>query len=375
MALDRIKLKLAEDSPLGRAGQMIELPVGRQSSIVLVNGERINLALQPQDVHDPTEMPTYLAGYMPFEFRADEASPPVLVDNDQDKARNFSSDDTFRRVDVKASLTGAIPEVDPSSSLIEYKVVDRLIGSFIPRATEMQTGNNYRPRQTAAKKCKRLIQLDRECDVWSMLTLSTNWTPANVIALTDGYQWGNLTGSGYGNNSDPVFDIQTMYSKSAQPINAYWLNYNTACAMLRHPNVRNSMRSMLGDGAADQAIQRIAGANYASTTIDYQIPGLGTFKVAAAKVKNEVTGALDYIVADGAVVGVTTPPGVPQDGEEMATTYSFRRRGPSGVGFETREFFVDARGSLGGTMVVASMADIAVLTGSNCGGLITGALR
>lgn len=373
---DLIKVKLAERCALGSEGDVMELPIsGRRSNVRLASGEIVTMALQPQDVHDPTELPTYLAGYKPFEFRADEASPPILVDNDQDKLRNFASDDAFRRVDVKASLTGAIPEVDPSSSLITYKVVERLVGSFIPRATELQTGNNYRPRQVAARKDKRVIQLDRECDVWSMLTTTGNWTAGNVVALTSGYQWGNLSSSGYGANSDPVYDIQTMYAASAQPISHYWLNYNTACAMLRHPNVRNMMRQNIGDGAADAALLRVSGADYSAGSIDFAIPGLGQFKIAAAKVKNESTLALDYILPNGYVVAVTVPPGVPQDGEEIATTYTPRRRGPSGVGFETREFFVDARGALGGTMVVASMADIAIVTGSNCGGLLTGALQ
>lgn len=369
-----VQLKLAEDSILGREGQVIEFPVRRGGRIQLATGEIVTMALQPQDVHDPTELPTYLAGYMPFEFRADEVSPVILTDNDQDKYRNFASDDAFRRVDVKASLTGAIPEVDPASALNTYKVVERLIGSFIPRATELQTGNNYRPRQVAARKCKRVIQLDRECDVFSLMTTTGNWTAGNIVALTSGYQWGNLTSSGYGNNSDPVFDIQYLYNVSAQPISHFWLNFKTACALLRHPNVRNMMRQQLGDGAADAAIQKIAEHDYSRGNLDFSIPGLGRFMISAAKVKNESTLALDYIMPDGYVIGVTRPPGVPTDGEEIATTYTFRRRGPSGVGFETREFFVDARGALGGTMVVASMADIAVVTGSNCGGIITGAL-
>ena len=61
-------------------------------------GERVTLALQPSDVHDRTELPTYLAGYRPGQFRADEASKIILVDNDQGKRRDFSSDDAFRAV-------------------------------------------------------------------------------------------------------------------------------------------------------------------------------------------------------------------------------------------------------------------------------------
>jgi hypothetical protein len=39
------------------------------------------------------------------------------------------------------------------------------------------------------------------------------------------------------------------------------------------------------------------------------------------------------------------------------------------VGFGSREFRVEDCGN-GGTMVVASMADIAIMAGSNCGGLL-----
>ena len=84
-------------------------------------------------------------------------------------------------------------------------------------------------------------------------------------------------------------------------------------------------------------------------------------------------GVLGAILGSSFVVATHSPPGIPEDGEEIATTYSFRRRGPSGVGFETREFFIENRGPLGGTMVVTSMADIAKMTSTIVGGLITGA--
>jgi hypothetical protein len=361
---ERIELTLAEDCHLGRAGQR-----------VTVAGNYIQAALQPGDVHDPTEMPNYLAGYRPFDFRADEASPPVLVDKDQDKFRNFASDDTFRRVDVKTSIQGAIPEVDPSSSLSQYKVVERLLGAFIPTQTESQANANYRPRQVAAAKIARKVKLDRELDVWGFLATTGNWTANNVFALGGGFQWGNLTTTGQGVNSDPIFDLQNLIVQSAQYVSANWFNPKTAFAFLRHPNVRTHMRQLLGDGAVSDTLNQIRSAGTNGQSVDFVIPGLPPFKVCASKVKNETTGNLDYILPDGDLIAATVPPGVPQDGEEIATTYTFRRRGPSGVGFEAREFFLDARGSQGGTMVVCSMADIAVMTGSNCGGIITGVLQ
>ena len=72
-------------------------------------------------------------------------------------------------------------------------------------------------------------------------------------------------------------------------------------------------------------------------------------------------------------IGVTVPGGgIPSDGEEIATTYTFRRKGISGTGLDVREFEVENRGPLGGTMIVVTVADIPIITGNNAGGLITG---
>jgi hypothetical protein len=68
------------------------------------------------------------------------------------------------------------------------------------------------------------------------------------------------------------------------------------------------------------------------------------------------------------------PIGEPVDGESIATFKTFRRRGPAGVGYTVREYFVNDRGPEGGTMVVVSMADISMVTANNAGGIITGAV-
>jgi hypothetical protein len=323
-------IKLAETSALGQAGQ------------------RVTLQLQPQDVHDPTELPTYLAGYREFMYRADMMSTPILVDNDQDKYRTFDSDDAFRRVDVKGSISGAVPEVDPKSALRQYKVIDRYVGSFVPRVTELATGNNYRPRMAAARRARRAIELDRELDVAELIC-----SPA---------------------------DIQLAIEKSAQIVTSIWLNQRVAFALLRSPSVRDQMRQMLGDGPANAQVQNIQNAGMNGVTGDFTIPGLPPFRVSASKVKAVGSSALDYIFRNpdltaaleyDVAVLMHEPPGVPTDGEDISSTYTFRRRGPSGTGFEAREFFVDGRGSLGGTMIVVSQADQAVMTGNNVGGIIT----
>ena len=328
-----------------------------------VAGERVTLALQPQDVHDPTELPQYLAGYKPFQYRADEASAPILVDNDEDKYRTFDSDDAFRRVDVKGSTQGAVPEVDPKSALRTYKVRERYIGSFIPKQTESQTGNNYMPIMAATRRCSRAIQLDRELDVWNLLGTDTNWDASVRTAVAGGSEWNVAAG-------DPILDVETAVEKSAQPVSAIWMNQRVAHTFLRNENVRDQMRQFFGDSAVTQIGNAVAQAGREGFNSDFAIPGLPPFKVVASKVKNETTSLLDYTLADVAVL-VTTTAGVPDDGEEIASSYTYRRRGPSGTGFEVRQFQVEGRGPLGGTMVVVSQADIELITADNAGGIIT----
>jgi hypothetical protein len=341
-------VKLCEDSPLGRKGQMVAL------------------SLSPDDVHTAEEMSSYLAGYHPLGFRADEASKPILVDHDTDQYRTFSSNDAFRQVNVKASREQPPPEVDPVSSLATYNVVDRFLGSFVNDITDQNATKLFRPMQQAMKRVKWALQLDREVDVWTLLSTLANWATANRTTLAAGFQWNG------GASADPILDVQTRIEASIQPVTGIYFNQRVAFAFLRHPSVRDHMRQMLGDNAAEGAVRGVADAG--SRNVDFVIPGLPPFHVVAGKVLNETTSAHDYILPDDVVL-CSAPPGIPTDGEEIATSYTFRRRGDQGVGFDTRQFRVENRGPKGGTMVVTSMADIAVMTANNVGGLIKDAYQ
>jgi len=343
---EQYTIKLASDVP----------GVGRE-------GERVTLALMPSDVHDPTEIPTYLAGYKPFQYRGDEASKVVLVDNDSDKVRTFNSDDAFRAVPVKGSDSGAIPEVDPKSTLATYKVVNRFIGSFIPKQTESQ-GGNYNPLMVASRRCRRALDLDREIDVWTLLGTAGSWDASVRTALGANYNWNG------GTSSNPIIALQNAIEKSWQQVTEIWMNQQLAHAFLRHAEVRLHMREMLGDNAVNAAIGQVNQAG--NMSVDFVIPGLPPIRVVASKVKNETTSAADYVLSSATCILLTTPPGIPSDGEEIASTYTFRRRGPSGTGFEAREVEIADRGPLGGTLVVVSQADHILMTGNKCGGIITG---
>ncbi len=329
-------------------------------------GDRVSLALTPSDVHDPAELPEYLAGYRPFGYRANEASPMIAVTKDEDKFRSFDSDDAFRLVKVKGSTQGAVPEVDPKSKLESYKVVERYIGSFIPKQTQDQTGpTSYEPVMAAGERCMRAVELDREVDVFTLLGTSGNWAAAQITPAT-GTGWSDLV------NGDPILDIQTAVTASDQPVSAIWLNQDAAFRFLRHPLVRDHMRQFFGDSAREGIAQAVANAGATGAQGDFFIPGLPPFKVVASKVKNETTGLLDYVLLGTVCVLVTVPPGVPTSGEDIATTYTFRRQGDNGTGIDVRQFTLENRGPKGGTMIVVSVADIPILTANNAGGIITG---
>ncbi len=340
--MEKITLKLENDAPgIGRAGQVV------------------TLELKPSDVHDPTELPSYLAGYSLPDMRADEASPVVLVEKDSDKYRTFDQDDAFTPVNVKGALNGQIPEIDTKSALATYKVVDRFVGSFIPVRTQMQA--SYDARMAAARRIRRILDLDREIDVWTLLGTTTSWAAAQRLALGAGQNWNG------GANSDPIKDLNAACEAAAQPVNGIWMNEQLSNAFLRHPKVIDYFKSRSGDAAAMQQVAQVQD----DESVDYKLPGLPPIHVLRLKYKPAAT--LDYILASQYVVLVHNQPGVPADGETISASKTFRVRGPSNVGFEAREFFVQDRGPNGGTMLVASMADLAVMTGNNCGGIISGA--
>jgi len=341
---EELTLKLANDTPWGK------------------EGETVKLSLTPADVHDPTEMPNYLAGYRPFPFRADDASPEVLVDRDEEYYRTFNSDDAFRRVTVKGSIEGSHPEVDPKSALVKYNVVDRFVGCFVNEITR-QNATAYEPRQAGLRRAKNAIMLDRELDVWGLLTTLASFDTANRVTLTAGQEWNG------GASSNPIENLKDRIIASAQPVTDIWMNFQVAMDFLMHPLVKDYLKAFHGDGASSAIGARMEQGDAVKS---FKLFALPPIHVVESKVKNETSLALDYVLGNDVVL-TSQPPGVPIDGETICTTKTFRRRGNAQNGWDTREYRVENRGPKGGVMIVCSMADIAVITSNRCGGLIKSA--
>ena len=340
----RMEVELAENSPLGKAGQ------------------RVTLSLTPTDVQITTEIPTYLAGYRPGGFRAEQASPEALVDKSVGSYRSFNSDDAFVPSVVKGSLQGAITEVDPNSSTANFAVVERYIGSFMPTQTMAEA--TYDLRATAGRKCRNKLDLDLEIDVLGsggLLCTASNWNAEVRTAIAGGSEW-DVSGN-------PIEDLQIADEKSYQQVTDIWMNKHVGNAFLRHEEVKSHMRQMLGDSQADRSAQSINRAGV-DVDIDLVIPGLPVIHICAAKKKSGPGGTMGYIMPN-VVVLTSRFPGIPTTGQEIQTCLTFRRRGDAGVGWETREFFIDGRGPKGGTMLVTYVGDVPVMTSNVSGGIIT----
>lgn len=330
-------------------------------------GDVVQLALYPVDVSIAEEMDTLLLGYSQYGYRADEACPIHLVEKDTGKFRVFDENDAFQVVNVAAGIQSDINEVDPNTRLDDYQVKDRALGAFVPTRTEANA--SYDVRAAAARRIRRALDLDREIRIFGsggLLSTATNFAANNRAAISAGAEWNDAE------NSDPILDIQERIEASAQPITGIYLNPQATHAFLRADRVRSHMRQMLGDSAPVDATIKAAAAQQ---LMDFVIPGLPPFHVVPAKMKNETSGLLDFILTDNVIL-VGNPGGTTvTSGEEIMTAMTFRVKGPSGTGYTTREFELPKRGLEGGMMMISGHGEDTKVIASNVGGIITNVIQ
>lgn len=329
----------------------------------------LELVMSPSDVRISEEISTYLGGYSNWEFRADEMSPVVPIDADTFKYRQMTKANTFRRVDVKRGIHDAVPLIDIASSVVEASVQYRAVDFMLNAITEEQNGLSRSPlniRAAGARRCQRVILMDREYDVISFLTTSTNFASAQRTALAAGYEWNG------GANSDPIRDLQYAHAVTSSPINHHWLNLKTAQYMWNHASFRDYMQTHLGQVGARELLSD-ARAGVTNRKKDFTMPLFGEFHIVEAKQENVTTGVLESMFPDGTIV-MTGDMGNSTTGDDIATTKTFRKRG-TGFGYETREFDLPVAGLKGSRVMALIQADKLVSTANDVGHIITGAVQ
>lgn len=326
-------------------------PRGGKVEAIGPGGRRYELTLTPSDVHTSSDLTEFLAGYKPFGFRADDVSPVVFVDKPIFYHRIFGSDDAFLHVETRGSLTSPPKLIDPSSTATQAKTEVYNVGSMVPVQTE-DAADNYSPKQQAGKRCMNAILLDREVIVMALIGLNTSWASAVRYTLGGTENWDG------GVDADPLAEVQAAVRGSMQQATQIIMNQKVNDYFLASDTIKDHMRQMLGD----------KGLNFNSMT-DYQIPGLPPVKVVTSQYRSASGGALSYTLGNHCVV-MSTPPGIPTDGEEVAASYTFRERGDDGNGINVREWFVEGAGVKGAYMINVTMAEKSVITGNACGGHI-----
>lgn len=326
-------------------------------------GQQILLALVPTDVHIQEEISTYLGGYAPAEFRADEAVPIVGTDFLTDKYRIFGTNNAFKMVNVLASTQSDINEVDPETQLAQYSCVDRAIGGFVPTVTQHTARKAFDPMQALARRIRWALGLEREVRVFGgttgVLTNTANWNANNVTTITGGSEWDT-------SNGNPILNMQDAEENSVMAITDWFMPTPVFNAFLRNANVRDHMRQMLGDNAPS--------ADVAQRQRDIVIPGLAPIHKVEGKVLNESTGAIEFIMTDRCV-GIHKPAGGGQvNPEDIQTAVTWRFNGPAGTGFITRQFEKPGRGLHAGQMMVSGYSEEVAFVANNVGALIVNCL-
>lgn len=335
-----------------------------------MKGQVVKLTLYPSEVNAGTSLilDTLIVGFKQPGFRGQEACPEFLVDVDTGSYQVYGLSNTFRAVNVLSSIQAAIPEVDADRSLATYYLLERALGGFVPAVTQWNADNtpgSLDPKAAVSKRIKAALDLDYELRVWALLTNLSNWNANNRATLGAGSEWTNVNGT-------PITDLNARLNASAQQVTDIWFNPLVCQAFLAHAQVKDYIKYIKGDTPTPSEIVQ---AQQNQTNLDFTIAGYPPFRVVASKVLNETTGALDYIMPDTTVL-TSNPAGAGSSGDEIMSCKTFRRRGPSGTGYQVIERPIQQgeRGFHGGTFLAAGNADQVQMISGVVGGAIANCL-
>lgn len=332
------------------------------------NGEIVTAALAPADVTNQREqLDTYLGGFQPFGFAADDVAPVVLVNKEKGDRRDLGEANAFERVNTKVGRHGAINTVDLISGLGTYHTQEYGLASFLPWQSENDRQENFNVRAHIGQMLLWKLALDREFRVKDLVTATSSWHADNVVDLTGQatLKWDT------GNAKNPRADLHAALKSMLMPATGVWMNPDVAFHLLSDDEIRDFMRQMLGDNAPSPDVAKGAAAG-AMGVVTLRIPGLvadAPIHIVPAKALDVSTGSVEYIWPDDVVI-TSNPPGQPSDGMRMASALTYRTRGRSGSGVVSNEYIPQGRGINSGSMFEVGYSDHELITGSRAGALM-----
>lgn len=326
-------------------------------------GRQVNMDLGNADVHLPAALPNYAAGYRNAQPIADVYAPPILVDKPSNKYFTFDKLDAFQRAAPTVGATSAqVNEVSPRVANATYTVVEYALGGFVGTQLEAAADAALRLKQATMNRILNALVLEREMRVATKATTSGNWDSTVYTSLGAAAKWNG------GVSSDPVKDLHDKMETSWGDISGIIMSEKVFHSFQRNANVLKYYSYKTNTPGLPNAKEIAA------------ILELPPIYVARMKYLNAST-ALDYVWGSSVVLFRMPAQMPPTSQDDISSAATFRWNG-NGVsdgqasnGMIVREFFVQDRGSAGGSKIVLLHQDAEVQTSAFVGGLIAGAYQ
>jgi len=319
------------------------------------------LALDHDDVRTPEELANIAYGFKSVDYRTDELSPPVMVDNKKDTYRTFSDNNVFNPVDVTASRTGSFNMVDVESSTSTFEC--RAYGLATLLSKGVQRESTFDTRAAGMKRITDALNIDRAVRVWiDDISAGANWPSSNKETIST--DWSNKSGS------TPIDDLQRRLQASVRPVNRIWMGQQVGHEFFGSENVQSYLTLHVGQNGLASTQSAGAGSSGSGdgAQIDFTIPGFPPISIVQGKYRP--ASSLVEILPDDVVLQCTASTAELATREAIVTHQTFRVKGDSGNGWQARIVPLDWMGLEGSDMLIAGYEEWTGMISNVCGGLL-----
>lgn len=393
---------IPEDIPgFARAGQWVEFDAKGGGLINLTTAAALPMAGGRQDarmfagsppsvsdVHYPTMISGYLAGYKNKKFLLDSLVQTQPVDRTEFVYRSFNGATTYLVQDATASELSSAPMTQFTSATTTTKTADLRMGTLIPYRSEQQA--DFAFAQAAARNLWNKIMLWREYNALksgSLLMTSGSWASAVRLALGSTDNWGP---DGGGSTSDPIRDLKTARAASLESITIFAMNLIQFDWFTMHPKTIDHFKAFNPMGnTAGMLKDAVAAANdpQRQEPFEFTVPMIGKIVIHDVRATTDPATAPTRFWSNDLVLGFhhadSLPPNFetcsalnfrlsnPTDGASPGAIPGAPEGVPTNNGWRVRMIPVPLIGS-GGQVMIVDLSEKLVMTANDVGAYISG---
>ena len=334
------------------------------------NGRVVKMDVNVNDVHTDRAIANYAAGFRLANGVADFAAPVVNVSAQSNKYWTWDKLDAFQQVESLVAAPGAtVREIAPRLSNSAYTCNPYALGAFVPTELEANADSPLNVRMAHMNRVLNALMMGREIRVANTLRAPGNYGTNFKASLGSTTKWNG------GASSNPVQDLFSRIEAAIMPITDIimsersWHDFAQNAGVQKFTGYKQQVPGVPyvpSDGSSNGNSQAFAA-----------LLGLPPIHIASMKYL-DATGAYSYVWGDDVIL-IHRPQGggLPTDGKDIATAYTFRWDGGNvgdaqvDNGFVVRSFFNPNRGPRGGTQIVCAHNDAEVFIQDSVAGLLT----